>query len=88
MQMFRARCASCSFIFDVIATPVPVDVFARVAKRTACPMCGNQKGNTCAPSRDLTDAERAQRPPIGAAEPAPRAPAGSPANASPASTEP
>lgn len=61
MQMFRARCAACHTVFDVIATPVPVDVFVRVAKHAACPMCGNHKGSTCAPARDLTEAERAER---------------------------
>jgi len=61
MQMFRARCASCQTIFDVIATPCPVNVFVRVTKAAACPMCGNAKGNLTAPARDLTDAERAQR---------------------------
>lgn len=61
MQMFRATCAACKIVFDVIATPVQVDVFVRAAKRSTCPLCGNHKGNTCGPARDLTDAERAQR---------------------------
>lgn len=61
MQMFRARCATCQTVFDVIATPVQVDVFVRVGKRASCPLCGNHKGNLCAQARDLTDAERAQR---------------------------
>lgn len=61
MQMFRARCVKCDHVFDVIATPVPVDVFVRVSKRASCPLCGNHKGNLCAPARDLTDAEHVQR---------------------------
>lgn len=61
MQMFRAKCVACATVFDVIATPVTVDVFVRVARGASCPMCGNRQGNTCAPARDLTDAERAQR---------------------------
>ena len=64
MQMFRARCAECGNVFDVIATPIPVSVFARAAMRSSCPMCGNHKGNTCAPARDITDAERALRRPL------------------------
>lgn len=60
-QMFRARCSACSHLFDVIAMPVAIDVFVRVAKWASCPLCGNRKGNTCAPARDLTEAEHAQR---------------------------
>lgn len=57
-QMFRAKCACCATVFDVIATPVTVEVFVRVGKRAVCPMCGNHKGNLCAPPRDLTNADR------------------------------
>lgn len=60
-QMFCARCAACQNVFDVIAVPVSVDVFVRVAKGAACPLCGNRKDNTCAPPRELTEAERTQR---------------------------
>lgn len=61
-QMFRARCAACAHVYDVIATPVPVLTFVRAARASACTMCGNRTGNTCAPARDIEPAPPLEAP--------------------------
>lgn len=40
MQMMRARCAACSWTFDLVALPGPAtDVANTMQRRAACPLC-------------------------------------------------
>lgn len=70
MQMFRARCRDCQWEFDVVALPMPITLAARAIGKTCCPMCANRVGNVVAPSRQLTDLERAHKagPPLSKTE--------------------
>lgn len=61
MQMFRARCRDCQWEFDVVALPMPISKAAEAMGKACCPMCGNRAGNVVAPSRPLTDLERAHK---------------------------
>lgn len=61
MQMFRARCKRCEWIYDTVTLPMPLTEFAAAAKSAACPMCGNLNGNACADPRPLTEFERAHK---------------------------
>lgn len=61
MQMFRAACGKCQWVFDVVVLPLPVTIAAGAMENTCCPMCGNRKRNTCAPARALTLGENAHK---------------------------
>jgi hypothetical protein len=56
-EMLRTACARCAWVFDVIALPAPIDVCAPPMQHAYCPLCGNLKGNTIAPARELTAEE-------------------------------
>lgn len=59
MQMIRGKCKACAWEFDLVTAPMPLTKWARAAQeRSTCPMCGHRDGNTLAPERPLTDAER------------------------------
>lgn len=60
MQMLRARCVKCQWVYDIIALPIPVAAILAMANGQ-CPMCGNVKGNVLADPRPLTDAETAHK---------------------------
>ncbi len=67
MQMFRARCRDCGWIFDVVALPLPLKIAARAMENTCCTMCGNCVSNTLADGRALTDQEAAHKRQMGTA---------------------
>lgn len=56
MQMMRAKCGSCNWIFDVCALPMPITDAARVMERATCCMCGS-KETFVAEQRALTSEE-------------------------------
>lgn len=56
MQMIRARCAKCDWVFDIMAIPAPA-LRMKVVGKAHCPMCCNVKGNLMADPRPLTEAE-------------------------------
>lgn len=57
MQMMRATCARCQFVYDILALPIAAMMMGRVKNR-CCPICGNVKNNTMADPRALNDDER------------------------------
>lgn len=61
MQMSRSKCASCGWVFDVCALPMPVRTAAAVMIAAHCPMCGHHDGNLWAEPRPLTDQEAAHK---------------------------
>lgn len=61
MQMFRATCRDCGWVFDVVVLPLPITLAARAMEKTCCPMCANRVGNTVGAARALTDAEHAHK---------------------------
>ncbi len=41
MQMIRAKCKACEWVFDVVAIPMVLQLAAdTMSSRSACPMCG------------------------------------------------
>lgn len=66
--MLRARCSYCAWIWDVVALPMPVTPAAKAMKAACCPMCGEASGHTVAPSRELTEAQEAQKRKLDVAE--------------------
>lgn len=58
MQMFRAECSECKWVFDVVTLPMPIETAAIAMAKAACPICGNRTDNLCAEPRALTDQER------------------------------
>ena len=59
--MMRAKCQSCAWVFDVVATPGPLtDVAHTMQRRAACPLCYHGTSHV-APSRPLTDDEVAAK---------------------------
>lgn len=61
MQMFRATCRDCGWVFDVVVLPLPITLAARACERTCCPMCANRVGNTVGAARTLSDDERSHK---------------------------
>ncbi len=55
----RAKCSECSWSFDVVALPMPVDRAAAAMMQAHCPMCGNAARNTIDAPRLLSGAEYA-----------------------------
>lgn len=58
MQMLRAKCANCDWIYDCVTLPMAATPACNTMSKVACPMCGNHKGNLVADPRDLTPEER------------------------------
>ena len=44
-----ARCGveECGFVWVIAYLPLPIEVWAGIAKRAACPMCGSTKVLAC-----------------------------------------
>jgi hypothetical protein len=57
-QMFRAKCGTCTAVFDVAAIPMEAGRWATVAAARGkyCPYCGSDK-TFCAPARDFVPGE-------------------------------
>lgn len=69
MQMMRAKCGACSWVFDLAALPGrALDVAETVKRRAVCPLCYDSRA-LMAEARPLSDDERAAKGlgPLGAA---------------------
>lgn len=75
MQMMRARCKPCGWIYDVVAIPMEMGKAAKtMQERAACPMCGDRHALMADP-RPLTPQEIEHKLPLVPASMKPKEPA-------------